>query len=496
MKYLLQTIAFTFVSVAAAVSHATAADKPNILFIAIDDLNDWVEPLSGHPNTKTPNMTRLAERGTTFLNAHCQSPLCNPSRTSLLSGLRPTTTGVYALQPWFRIMPEYSEHVTLPQYLKKNGYRTLSAGKIYHGGNGRAKKDNEFDELGPAASGKPFPPKKLVNTPQPHKLVDWGTFPHDDKDKGDTIVADWAVEKLKSDQLPDEPFFLSVGFFLPHVPCYATQKWFDMHPENSTELPPILDGDRDDTPRYSWYIHWKLPEPRLKFLEESGEKLNITRSYLACISYVDHQVGRVLDALDESGVADNTIIVLWSDHGFHLGEKQITGKNTLWDRGTRVPLIFAGPGISENAKTKRPAELLDIYPTLLELTGLPANEKNEGISLVPQLKDAEAEREHPAITSHGPGNHGVRSENWRYIRYADGSEELYDMVKDPNEWTNLADSKNPEHVKIKTDLAKWMPKNDAAPAPNSKSRLIERKPNGDVYWELEKIDPKEPIPEI
>ena len=275
-----------------------------------------------------------------------------------------------------------------------------------------------------------FRPKNSSNTPQPHKLVDWGTFPHDDKDKGDSLVADWAVEKLKSDQLPEEPFFLSVGFFLPHVPCYATQKWFDLPPgsEYQTTTDPRRRPGRHAT-AIPWYIHWKLPEPRLKFLEESNETLNITRSYLACISFVDHQVGRVLDALEESGVADNTIVVLWSDHGFHLGEKQITGKNTLWDRSTRVPLIFAGPGISENAKTGQPAELLDIYPTLLELTGLPANENNEGISLLPQLKDATTKRERPAITSHGPGNHGVRSENWRYIRYADGSEELYDMAK-------------------------------------------------------------------
>ena len=173
--------------------------------------------------------------------------------------------------------------------------------------------------------------------------------------------------------------------------------------------------------------------------------------------------------------------MLWSDHGWHLGEKQITGKNTLWDRSTRVPLMFAGPGIAAGAKSTQPAELLDIYPTLLELAGLPANEANEGLSLVPQLQDAAAVRERPAITSHGPGNHGIRSENWRYIRYADGSEELYDMVKDPEEWT---------------ELAKLLPQDDAAPAPGSQSRLIERKPNGDVYWELEKIGADDPIPEI
>ena len=468
------------------------AEKPNVLFIAIDDLNDWVGPLEGHPQVETPNMDRLAERGTTFLNAHCQSPLCNPSRTSLLTGLRPTTTGVYSLQPWFRTVEEFKDHVTLPQYFEKNGYRTYSTGKIYHGGYGRKKDDAEFNEMGPGSSGKPFPPKKLVNTPQPHKLVDWGTFDHKDEEKGDWIVADWAVEQLE--KKPKEPFFLSVGFFLPHVPCYATQKWFDLYPEDSTKLPPIRANDREDTPRFSWYIHWKLPEPRLKFMEESNETLNFTRSYLACVSFVDSQVGRVLDALEKSGLEKDTVVVLWSDHGYHLGEKEITGKNTLWDPSTNVPLIFAGPGIEGGVSTTQPAELLDIYPTLLDLCGLPANEKNEGISLVPQLKDGSTKRERPAVTSHGPGNHGVRSEDWRYIRYADGSEELYDMNKDPEEWTNLAS--NPEYKAIKEDLAKWMPKNDAKPAEGSKSRLIEIRDDGKVYWELEPIGDDEPIPEI
>lgn len=467
-------------------------NRPNVLFIAIDDLNDWVGPLGGHPQVKTPNMDRLAARGTTMTNAHCQSPLCNPSRTSVMTGLRPTTTGVYALQPWFRTIPEFENHVTLPQHFREHGYRTYYTGKIYHGGYGRQKNDSEFDEIGPGASGKPFPPKKLVNTPQPHKLVDWGTFPHKDEDKGDWIVADWAVEKLES--MPDDkPFFMACGFFLPHVPNYATQKWFDLYPEDSTKLPPIKRDDRADTPRFSWYIHWKLPEPRLKFLEEAGETLNITRSYLATVSFVDSQVGRVLDALEKSGKADNTVVVLWSDHGFHLGEKEITGKNTLWDRSTRIPMIWAGPGVAEGARCNRPAELLDLYPTLAELCGLPKRDGLEGHSLVQQLLDANAPRELPAITCHGPDNNGVRTEKWRYIRYADGSEELYNMEEDPNEWTNLAG--NPEYNPVKEELAKWIPGDNARPAEGSKSRRIEVI-DGKVFWELEEIKPNDPIPEI
>ena len=251
MKVLLQTILFTTL----VVSITQAREKPNILFIAIDDQNDWIGCLNGHPQVKTPHIDKLAERGTVFLNAHCQSPLCNPSRTSLMTGLRPTTTGIYGLAPWFRDVPELNNLVTLPQYLKSHGYKTLSTGKIYHGRYGRNPKgDKEFDVVGPGATGAPFPKQRLVkNTPRPHKLVDWGTFPHNDEDKGDYKIASWAVEQL--DAKPEGPFFLSVGFFLPHVPCFATQKWFDLYPEQTLKLPEIKRDDRKDTPRFSWYLH-------------------------------------------------------------------------------------------------------------------------------------------------------------------------------------------------------------------------------------------------
>jgi choline-sulfatase len=472
-----------------------AAQRPNILFIAIDDQNDWIGCLDGHPQAQTPRIDALAKRGTLFKNAHCQSPLCNPSRTSLMTGKRPSSTGIYGLAPWIKNLDEYKDYVTLPQYLTKHGaYRTSTTGKIYHGANGRRKSDKEFDVIGTGPSVGARPKQKLVKTPASHPLVDWGVFPHKDEDKGDWKVASWAVDDLlkKKKSKPKEPFFLSVGFFLPHVPCYATQKWFDLYPENTLQLPPFLKNDRADTPRFSWYLHWKLPEPRHKFLIEANQWKNIVRSYLACTSFVDSQVGRVLDALEESGQADNTIVVLWSDHGFHLGEKEITGKNTLWDRSTRVPLIFAGPGIEKGVCTK-PAELLDIYPTLIDLCGLPKNEQLEGHSLVSQLKDASADREWPAITTHNHDNHGVRSENWRYIQYADGSEELYDMRTDPNEWTNLASK--PEYAKIKAEHKAALPKLNRKPAPGSKHRVLVYK-NGKANWEERDIEPNEPIPEL
>lgn len=209
---------------------------------------------------------------------------------------------------------------------------------------------------------------------------------------------------------------------------------------------------------------------------------------------MDSQVGRLMAQLEATGRAENTIIVLWGDHGWHLGEKLITGKNTLWDRSTKVPLIFAGPGVKAGQVCKRPAELLDIFPTLLALTKMPARSDLEGHSLVPQLQDANATREWPAITTHNKGNHGIRTEDWRYIRYADGSEELYDMKNDPNEWTNLAGDSN--YIAKKAELAKWLPKIDKDPVPGSKSRVLTYDPvTREAVWEDKPIDKAAPLPE-
>jgi choline-sulfatase len=467
-----------------------AAEKPNILFIAIDDLNDWVGALKGHPQVRTPNIDRLAKRGTLFANAHCQSPLCNPSRTSLMTGLRPTTTGVYGLAPWFRDLADFKDRVSLPQHLAVNDYQTLSTGKIYHGGYGRGKNDHEFQKLGPAAEVGARPEKKII-PPTPggnHPLMDWGTFPHEDNEKGDWKVASWAVEQLNQKQ--DEPFFLSVGFFLPHVPLFATQKWFDLYPEDQLILPPIRRDDRDDTPMFSWYLNWDLPEPRLSWCESVDQWKPLVRAYLACISFVDSQVGRVLDALDENGFADDTIVVLWSDHGYHLGEKLITGKNTRWERSTHVPLIFAGPGIKKNGVCNQPVELLDIYPTLNDLLGLPEVAGLEGHSLVPQLNDPKTVRPWPAITSHNQGNHSVRSERWRFIQYADGTEEFYDLRTDPREFNNIVgDSKYAGAV---AEHRRWLPKIDVPPALGSAHRILTYDPATDTaVWQGNVIEKKD-----
>jgi arylsulfatase A-like enzyme len=484
-----------FLSLAAVARATDTPRRPNVLFIAIDDQNDWIGCLGGHPLAKTPSIDRLAQRGTLLANAHCQSPLCNPSRTSLMLGLRPTTTGVYGLAPWFRNLPDWQDRVALPQYFHQHGYTTYSAGKIYHGGISPKQRGDEFDVWGPNPGVGARPPQKLI-PPSPmgnHPLMDWGMFPHQDEEKGDYQVASWAIEQLRQ-MPPEKPFFLSAGFFLPHVPCYATQRWFDLYPDDDTVLPEVLEDDRDDTPRFSWYLHWNLPEPRLSWVRDNHQWRNLVRSYLACVSFTDSQVGRLLTALEETGHAKNTIVVLWGDHGWHLGEKLITGKNTLWERSTHVPLVFAGPGVASGARCDQPAELLDIYPTLVELSGLPPRDDLEGHSLVPQLKDASAERPWPAITSHNQGNHGVRSRHWRYIRYADGSEELYDLRSDRREWRNVAHVATNQAVLA--EHRRWLPTIDRPPAQGSAHRVLTYDPATDeAVWEGEVVRRGDAIPD-
>jgi len=496
VKYLLPLLCCLAASFAIPAQAAEAQRRPNVLFIAIDDQNDWIGTLGGHPLVKTPHIDRLAQQGTVFLNAHCQAPLCNPSRTSLMLSLRPTTTGVYGLAPWFRTLPDWKDRVTLPQHFHAHGYQTMTVGKVYHGAiGGPQERAREFDVWGQAGGIGVKPDNKLIPaTPMGnHPLMDWGVFPHRDEEKGDFQVASWAIQQIKSAPR-DKPFFLATGFFLPHVPCYVTQKWFDLYPDDDSVLPLVKADDRSDTPRFSWYLHWNLPEPRLKWVAENQQWRNLVRSYLASTSFVDAQVGRLMEALEQAELADNTIVVLWGDHGWHLGEKGITGKNSLWDRSTRVPLIFAGPGITRGGRCVEPAELLDIYPTLNELCGLTQRQDLEGQSLLPQLKDATAQRDRPAITSHNQGNHGIRSNRWRYIRYADGTEELYDLKTDPHEWTNLIGQ--PEHSEVISEHRRWLPKIDRAPAVGSAQRVLTYDALSDIAtWEGTTIHRSDPIPE-
>lgn len=472
---------------------STGVTRPNVLLIMIDDQNDWVGCLKGHPLAKTPHIDALAARGMLFTNAHCQAPLCNPSRTSLLTGLRPSTTGIHGLSPWYREVEGLKGRESLPHTFGRAGYQTLVTGKIWHA---VPAKDRplEFQTWGHPGGTGVKPAAKLI-PPTPggnHPLMDWGAFPHKDENKGDYQVASWAAGQLGK-LAGDKPFFLAAGFFLPHVPCHIPPGWLAKIPDDDSVLPAIREDDRDDTPRFSWNLHWDLPEPRLKWVRENRQWRNLVRSYLACTQFVDEQVGRVLNALRESGHEKDTVVVLCSDHGFHLGEKLITGKNTLWERSTRVPLVVAGPGVEKPGTCARPVELLDIYPTLLELAGVPGPKGLEGRSLVPLLKDPAGQGDRVAITTHNRGNHAVRDERYRYIRYADGSEELYDLVTDPSEWTNRSGDAAMEPVKAR--LKARLPRVDVAAAPGSQHRVLEYDPaTGRTVWEGKEIRPGDRVP--
>ncbi|MEN1681366.1 MAG: sulfatase [Planctomycetota bacterium] len=409
--------------------------RPNVLLISIDDLNDWTGCLGGHPQARTPNIDRFAGRGTLFTNAHCQSPVCNPSRTSLMTGRHPHSSGVYFLSPDLQEAPRLDGVNTLPERFAKHGYRTLAAGKLFHGGD-----DRFFQEYAGTMGGFGPRPDAKISQPHGHPLWDWGAFPNRDEAMPDYRLAQWAARSLRS-RLPadDRPFLLAVGFYRPHVPMYAPRKWFERFPREEIKLPVTIAGDRDDLSAYAISLtNDNHVSPTHAWVESAGEWPHAVQAYLASTAFVDACVGTVLDALDASPHKQNTIVVLFSDHGFHLGEKQRWAKRTLWEDGTRVPLIVSAPGLPGGQRTGKPAQLLDLFPTLLELCGLPADDSQEGHSLAPLLMDSGAEWPHVALTSFGKGNAAVRSEHYRYIRYRDGSGELYDHRRDPHEWTNLA----------------------------------------------------------
>lgn len=420
-----------------------SAVKPNVLFIAVDDLNDWIGVMNGHPQTQTPNIDKLASEGILFTNAHCQAPICGPSRASIMTGLMPTTSGNY-LQLKDHEIKKANEitrkSIFMPDYFEQNGYKTMAVGKIYHNGDGA----KTFDEYGGVFEKfGPRPEKRINYNPAwyEHKIgktsTDWGAFPNADQEMPDYKSAAWAINQLNKKH--DKPFFLAVGFVRPHVPWYVPQKWFDKFPLDQIQTPPYLSSDFDDIPEFGQQVADAPMMPTTEELIEKNQWKEVVQAYLACINFVDTQIGKVLDALKESEYADNTIIVLWSDHGYHLGEKNRFAKQALWERDTKTVLIFSVSGSLKNKQCNKAVQLLDIYPTLLELCNLPANTMNEGNSLVTLLENPETDNwSNYAISAYGKGNIAIADERYRLIQYADGSQEFYDLLEDPNEWVNLA----------------------------------------------------------
>jgi arylsulfatase A-like enzyme len=441
------------------------AAGPNVLFIAIDDLNDWIGCLGGHPDVRTPNLDRLASRGVLFTNAHCAAPLCNPSRAALLTGVRPNSSGVYRNTQPMRRSERLRDAVTLPRYFMDQGYRVMGGGKIFHGSFPDPQSWNQyFPSKNKTTPADPVPERRPRNgIPGMVAHFDWGPIDVADGDMGDGKVAAWAAGELVHPQ--PEPFFLACGIFRPHLPWYVPKKYFDLYPIESITLPNVKEDDLDDVPPIGKAIAKADSDDHAKVLQY-GQWRAAVRSYLASITFADACVGRVVDALEAGPYRQNTAIILWSDHGWHLGEKLHWRKFALWEEATRNVLMIVAPGITKpGGRCSRPVNLMDIYPTLIELCRLPQKRELEGVSLLPLMANPAAPWDRPSVTTYLRGNHSARSERWRYIRYSDGTEELYDHSNDELEWTNLAGRR--EFAPVKAELARSLPQANAPDAPSS-----------------------------
>jgi arylsulfatase A-like enzyme len=427
---LTSTVAIMFLAQSLVMAHVPLPPRPDILFIAVDDLNDWVSHLGGHPLAKTPNIDKLVARGVTFTNAHCAAPACNPSRAALMSGLRPWQTGVYTNED--PAEGPLRDTLTLNRHLLAEGYNVRGGGKIYHNGQSEGRTDGwtmRANVGGNTLQGE------VMDHHDIHGLR-WGKSNLSSRQMSDGKLTDWAISQLQTASAT-QPLFLAVGYVRPHMPWVVPASYYARFPLDQITLPPVKADDLAD-----------LSPAGLKMAAAEGDHAAILKSekwkeaiqaYLAAISFLDDEVGRLLEGLDASPRKDKTIIVWWSDHGWHLGEKQHWRKFSLWERATRTTCAIVAPGVAKTgASSPAPIDYLSIYPTICDLAGLPIPPHARGPSLVPLLRDPTAAWAHVAVTSHGRGNHAVRDAHWRYIHYADGSEELYDHRNDPHEWTNLA----------------------------------------------------------
>lgn len=495
----------------------------NVIVIVVDDLNDSIAGFGGHPQAKTPHLDRLRQRATTFTNAHCNAPICGPSRASMWTGLHPISTGYYGYQQQrnhWRQFPALAHAPTLMERLRDHGMQVGGTGKVFHNGH----EDNSVWSTEGVISGSGYP-SDFGPWPWDGTTIRWGRrhgvghprmpgefagfrwdgfgplsdipqVPATDESPGytgwvlgdgafhwrsnedrdlmpDELNAQWAAQRLQHEH--DTPFFMVVGMNRPHAPRYAPDEYFDLFPLDEVQLPAYKEDDLKDVPTILWQNEdgsrqWQAQWlPRL--LAAGGEEWwrRSVRSYLACVAFVDAQIGVVLDALEDSPHAANTLVIIVSDHGFHLGEKDHLKKTTIWEEVTRIPMIISGPGVSAGASVSHPVSLIDIYPTVLDLLHIPTNEYDatlDGHSLRPFLEDADATWDGPSVALsvlHGPHHvephqpapiedqhHSIRDQRYRYTLCSDGSEELYDLKNDPHSWHNQAD--NPAYAREKERL--------------------------------------------
>lgn len=431
---------------------------PNVLFIEYDDMNDWVGYLGGHPNSLTPNLDAFAQTAVQFNNAHACAAACNPSRTAIFTGLLPSTSGIYGnTQDWEDVLG--IDYPTMPDRFQQAGYTNVLAGKFYHASVDEEAWDARFPYIKyhNLMGQDPFLPMHPHNGLNQPICGDFGAdFFWGANDVSESLMQDSRRKEfvlgILDDELP-EPFFMAYGTNVPHYPNTIPRKYFERFNLSEIELPPYLLNDLDDIPeRGLSLIRQGLHNQTV--LHKSWKKG--VQAYLAAIAFADEMTGQILEALDNSPYADNTIVIITSDHGHHLGEKRHWRKWTLWERSLHVPLLIHVPGMTQPGTVcDQAVSLVDLYPTLIDLCNLDAVPDLDGASLSPQLLDPLIPTSHPAISSHSPGNHTVRSDRYRLISYYPDGEELYDHQNDPNEWYNQAD--NPDYADIKAELIQWLP---------------------------------------
>ncbi len=470
---------------ASSLAEETSSQRPNVLFISIDDLNDWTGCLKGHPQALTPNLDRLAASGVLFTNAHAPGASCNPSRTAVFTGRSPHRSGLYDSRQKMRdVLPDAE---LLPKTFSRHGYHSAGAGKLLHY---VIDADSWNDYFPEAKSENPFP-RTMYPKNRPVSLSrkgdwqyvesDWAALDvSDEAYGGDFLVARWISEQLK--QRHEKPFFLACGFYRPHEPWFVPKKYFEPFPLESIQLPPgYREDDLADLPPEG---QRRGPNRYFAHIQEENQWKQGIQGYLASIYFADTMLGHVLDALENGPNAKNTIVVLWSDHGWHLGEKQHWQKYTAWRACTRVPLIVRvpknSPGLPSGTSpgtSDAPVNLLSLFPTLLDLCGLPAESHHDGPSLTPLLSNPGGHWPHPSVTYLGePKSFGLSTKRWRYIHYSQGGEELYDIETDPFEWENLAADE-----KYQVKLAEMR---GLAPKSFVEKKLVEKGPEPNLTWNV------------
>ncbi len=436
--------------------------RPNVLFIAVDDLNHWVGYLGRNSQTQTPNIDRLAKRGVWFTRSYCAAPVCNPSRAALMSGLRPGTSGVYDNNNNFQ--PVISEDITLTTQFRKAGYFVCGAGKIFHS---CVYRPGEWDDwLKGDKRGKIEEDDSGKSRMMAGKLSISPLKCHDE-DMPDHAYVDYAITQLNKKH--EKPFFIACGLQKPHLPWSVPEKYYEKFPLDTIQLPPYRENDLEDLPPIALQMATRTGDHEA-ILQQGGTNTwkQAIRAYLATINFCDTMVGRLLDAYDKSPERDNTIICFWSDHGWHLGEKHHWRKFALWEESTRAPYVWVVPGLTKpDSRCDRTVDFMSIYPTLMDLCGLARPAHVQGSSIRALLANPGMAWNEPAVTTYGRNNHSMRSEGWRYTRYSDGGEEFYNENDDPYEWTNLAKKEGGDNS-VKTELISRLPKENNEPAGGGK----------------------------